>query len=159
METVFAPEIQSLAQANKLTYDETIKLREQNYQTAVYLIFALMGQFVQTEVHCYSTAMEGGCSTQKRCFETVETRSQNYTRTYSFDDATGRADCIVQAVDAVYIFEFKLSGNGTTDDAIAQIKKKQYDETYQADEKKIVLISSSFDEKMRTIKDWKTEAL
>ena len=51
METVFAPEIQSLAQANKLTYDETLKLREQNYQTAVYLIFALMGQFVQTDVH------------------------------------------------------------------------------------------------------------
>ena len=95
METVFAPEIQSLAQANKLTYDETLKLREQNYQTAVYLIFALMGQFVQTEVHCYSTAMYGGCSTQKRCFDKVETRSQNYTRTYSFDDATGRADCIV----------------------------------------------------------------
>ena len=159
METVFAPEIQSLAQANKLTYDETLKLREQNYQTAVYLIFALMGQFVQTEVHCYSAAMEVGCSTQQRCFETVETRSQNYTRTYSFDDATGRADCIVKTVDAVYIFEFKLSGNGTADDAIAQIKKKQYDETYQADEKKIVLISSSFDEKTRTIKDWKTEAL
>ena len=31
-----------------------LKLREQNYQTAVYLIFKLMGQFVQTEVHCYS---------------------------------------------------------------------------------------------------------
>ena len=31
---------------------ENLKLREQNYQTAVYLIFALMGQFVQTEVHC-----------------------------------------------------------------------------------------------------------
>ena len=31
---------------------EKLKLREQNYQTAVYLIFALMGQFVQTEVHC-----------------------------------------------------------------------------------------------------------
>ena len=65
LETVFAPEIQSLAQANKLTCDETLKLREQNYQTA----------------------------------------------------------------DTVYIFEFKLSGNGTADDAIAQIKKKQYDET------------------------------
>ena len=59
----------------------------------------------------------------------------------------------------MYIFEFKLSGNGTAEDAIAQIKKKKYDETYQADGKKIVLISSSFDEKTRTIKDWKTEAL
>ena len=32
--------------------EENLKLREQNYQTAVYLVFALMGQFVQTEVHC-----------------------------------------------------------------------------------------------------------
>ena len=95
METVFAPEIQSLAQANKLTYDETLKLREQNYQTA----------------------------------------------------------------DTVYIFEFKVSGKGTADDAIAQIKKKQYDETYQADGKKIVLIGAGFDEQAKNIKDWKTEAL
>ena len=52
-----------------ISYDnfskENLKLREQNYQTAVYLIFALMGQFVQTEIHCYgSAAMEGGGSTQ-----------------------------------------------------------------------------------------------
>ena len=32
--------------------NKELKLREQNYQTAVYLIFKLMGQFVQTEVHC-----------------------------------------------------------------------------------------------------------
>ena len=32
--------------------DKNVKLREQNYQTAVYLVFALMGQFVQTEVQC-----------------------------------------------------------------------------------------------------------
>ena len=104
---------------------EKVHLREQNYQTAVYLIFALMGQFVQTEVHC----------------------------------STGRADCIVWTADAVYIFEFKLSGNGTADDAIEQIKKKKYDETYQANGKKIVLIGSSFDEQAKNIKEWKIEAL
>ena len=48
---------------------ENLKLREQNYQTAVYLIFALMGQFVQTEIRCYSSAAtDGGGSTQQRCF-------------------------------------------------------------------------------------------
>ncbi len=31
---------------------EKTKLREQNYQTAVYLVFKLMGQFVETEVQC-----------------------------------------------------------------------------------------------------------
>ena len=97
--------------------------------------------------------MDGGCSTQKRCFDKVETRSQNYTRTYSFDDATGRTDCIVWTADAVYIFEFKLSSNGTANDAINQIKEKKYATTYQANGKKTVLIGAGFDEKMRTIKD------
>ena len=102
-----------------------MNLREQNYQTAVYLIFALMGQFVQTEVHC----------------------------------STGRADCIVWTADAMYIFEFKLTGNGTADDAIAQIKEKNYTMQYTVSGKKIILIGSSFDEQTRTIRDWKTEAL
>ena len=105
--------------------EENLKLREQNYQAAVYLIFKLMGQFVQTEVHC----------------------------------STGRADCVVITVDTVYIFEFKLSGNGSAEDALNQIKENGYAERYKADSKKIVLIGSSFDEQTRTIKDWKTEAL
>ena len=46
--------------------DKNLKLREQNYQTAVYLVFALMGQFVQTEVHCYCRiATDGGGSMQQ----------------------------------------------------------------------------------------------
>ena len=105
--------------------EENLKLREQNYQAAVYLIFKLMGQFVQTEEHC----------------------------------STGRIDCVVRTVDTVYIFEFKLSGNGSAEDALNQIKENGYAERYKADSKKIVLIGSSFDEQTRTIKDWKTEAL
>ena len=101
--------------------EENIKLREQNYQTAVYLVFALMGQFVQTEVHC----------------------------------STGRADCVVTTADSIYLFEFKLTGNGSAEDALNQIKEKEYAAKYQVDGKKIVLIGSSFDEKTRTIKEWR----
>ena len=104
---------------------DKLKLREQNYQTAVYLVFALMGQFVQTEVHC----------------------------------ATGRADAVVITVDTVYIFEFKLSGNSNAEDAINQIKEKEYAAKYLTDGKNIVLIGAGFDEKTRTIKDWKVELL
>ncbi|MGP1431854.1 MAG: ATP-binding protein [Treponema sp.] len=103
--------------------EENLKLREQNYQTAVYLVFTLMGQFVQTEVHC----------------------------------STGRADCIVQTATSVYIFEFKLSGNGTAEEALNQIKENRYAEQYKADGKKVVLIGSSFDEGVRTIEQWKIE--
>ena len=56
--------------------------------------------------------------------------------------------------DAIYIFEFKLSGNGTSQDAINQIRENDYATLYKAGEKKIALIGSSFDEKSRTIKDW-----
>ena len=105
--------------------DKNLKLREQNYQTAVYLVFALMGQFVQTEVY----------------------------------SAKGRADCVVKTADTVYIFEFKLSGNGTAEEALAQIKKNGYAEQYKADGKKIVLIGAGFEEATRTIKNWKKEQL
>ena len=139
---------------------EKLKLREQNYQTAVYLIFALMGQFVQTEVHCYSSAaMDGGCSMQQRCFGSAETRSQNYTRTYSFDDATGRIACVVCTADTVYLFEFKLSGNGSAEDALEQIKENAYAAKYKTSGKKIVLIGAGFEEVTRTIRDWKVELL
>ena len=104
---------------------EKLKLREQNYQTAVYLVFALMGQFVQTEVHC----------------------------------ATGRADAVVTTADAVYIFEFKLSGNGSAENALNQIRESRYAEQYKADGKKIVLIGAGFEEATRTIKNWKVEQL
>ena len=99
---------------------ENLKLREQNYQTAIYLIFRLMGQFVQTEVHCL----------------------------------TGRSDCVVYTTNIVYIFEFKLTGNGSAEDAIAQIRKKNYAAQYKVEGKKIVLIGAGFDEQTRTINEW-----
>ena len=105
--------------------EENLKLREQNYQAAVYLIFKLMGQFVQTEEHC----------------------------------STGRIDCVVYTAECVYLFEFKLSGNGSAEDALNQIKEKRYAEKYLVDGKKIVLIGAGFEEATRTIKNWKVEQL
>ena len=105
--------------------EENLKLREQNYQAAVYLIFALMGQFVQTEVYC----------------------------------STGRIDCVVYTAECIYLFEFKLTGNGSAEDALNQIKEKHYAEKYLVDGKKIALIGAGFEEATRTIKDWKVEQL
>ena len=105
--------------------EENLKLREQDYQAAVYLIFKLMGQFVQTEEHC----------------------------------STGRIDCVVYTAECVYLFEFKLSGNGSAEDELNQIKEKHYAEKYRMDGKKIVLIGAGFEEATRTIKNWKVEQL
>ena len=59
----------------------------------------------------------------------------------------------------MYIFEFKLSGNGSAEDALNQIKENRYAAQYKADEKKVVLIGAGFEEAMRTIKNWKVEQL
>ena len=107
---------------DNLSADKT-SLREQNYQTAVYLIFKLMGQFVLTEIYCSS----------------------------------GRADCIVETKDTVYIFEFKLSAAGKANDALTQIREKGYAEPYAASGKKIKLIGCEFNESMRTIGNWLME--
>ena len=105
--------------------EKDIALREQNYQTAVYLIFALMNQFVHTEVHC----------------------------------ATGRADCVVEMQDKVYVFEFKLTSNSSAEDALKQIQEKSYADKYAGSGKKIVLIGVGFNEQARTLKEWKVELL
>ena len=73
--------------------------------------------------------------------------------------ALGRSDAVVTTADAVYIFEFKLTGNGAAEDAVAQIKEKNYAAQYKTSGKKIVLIGSSFDEEKRTIRNWTTELL
>ena len=78
---------------------------------------------------------------------------------YSFDDGTGRIDCVVYTAECVYLFEFKLTGNGSAEDALNQIKEKHYAEKYRVDGKKIVLIGAGFEEATRTIKDWKVEQL
>ena len=91
---------------------------------------------------------------QQRRFGSAETRSQNYTRMYSFG-----VDAVVTTADSVYIFEFKLSGNGSAEDAINQIKEQNYAAKYKVDGKKIVLIGAGFDEATRTIRDWKVELL
>ena len=125
-----------------LAAKENVKMRERDYQIAFYLIFTLMGQFAQTEVQSYHrTATDGGGSQKQRCFGTTETRSQHYTRMYSVDVGS---DCVVFTEDTIYIFEFKLMGSGTAQEALEQIKKNGYFEPYKTFGKKIILIGAAF---------------
>jgi len=103
--------------------NESIALREHNFQVCIYLVFALMGQFVE-----------------------VETPS-----------STGRTDCLVKTEKTVYIFEFKLKESA--EDALKQIKEKNYAERYKAENKNIVLIGVSFDSEEKTVKEWISETL
>lgn len=63
--------------------------------------------------------------------------------------ARGRADAVVQAKDAIYVFEFKL--NGTAEAALKQIEEKEYLIPYSLDGRRLVKIGVDFDKETRNI--------
>ena len=65
----------------------------------------------------------------------------------------GRADCIVQTKDYVYLFEFKR--DKLADKALSQIEEKKYAEPFAADPRKIVKVGVSFSSKEKNIVEWK----
>ena len=93
---------------------------EKHYQTVFYLLFKLMGQFIEAEQR----------------------------------SATGRADAVVVTADTVYVFEFKLTGNGTAEDALKQIDNKGYLIPFTAGDKNLVKIGAEFSVKERTLSRW-----
>ena len=67
--------------------------------------------------------------------------------------ALGRADCILQTADFVYIFEFKR--DKSADEALQQIEEKNYAAPFAADSRTLLKVGVSFDSKKRTISEWK----
>ena len=76
---------------------DKLKLREQNYQTAVYLIFKLMGQFVQTEIHCAKGRAD--------CI--VHTKDSIYIFEFKLMSAGSADDAIAQIKEKGYASQFK----------------------------------------------------
>ena len=66
--------------------------------------------------------------------------------------AAGRCDALVETKDAVYLFEFKL--HGSAQEALAQIDDKGYMIPYEAGGKHLYKIGASFDEELKTLKEW-----
>lgn len=91
---------------------------EHYFQSVLYIVFTLLGQFVKCEVH----------------------------------SSRGRADCIMETDEFVYIFEFKV--DQPADAALAQIEEKGYDLPYRADKRQIFKIGVGFDSESRSLKDW-----
>ncbi len=73
--------------------------------------------------------------------------------------ATGRIDMLVTTRQHVYIFEFKVDTHGSAQDAIDQIKDREYFHTVRAEGRPVHLVGVSFDEKARNIGEWKEEVL
>ncbi len=66
----------------------------------------------------------------------------------------GRADCIIETDNFVYIFEFKL--DGTADEALQQIEDRGYALPYASDPRTVYKIGCSFSSETGTIEEWKT---
>ena len=77
-----------------------------------------------------------------------------YTVYTEKEQSQGRADCIVETDDYIYIFEFKR--DGTADEALAQIEAKGYARPYAADPRTLYKIGVNFSSEMGTVEDWKT---
>lgn len=67
--------------------------------------------------------------------------------------AKGRADCIVETKDYIYIFEFKR--DASADAALAQIEDRQYAVPYAADARTLFKVGVNFDSRERILSEWK----
>ena len=91
---------------------------EHYFQSVLYIVFTLLGQYAQCEVH----------------------------------SSRGRADCILETDQFVYIFEFKVDQSAEI--ALAQIEERGYALPYEADRRQIFKIGVSFDSKERSLAQW-----
>ena len=67
----------------------------------------------------------------------------------------GRADCVIEAQDYIFIFEFKRDGTAT--EALKQINDKGYANEYIGDNRKLFKIGCNFSTQTGTIDDWAVE--
>ena len=68
--------------------------------------------------------------------------------------AVGRPDAVLEFKQLVYIFEFKLDGNGTAEEALQQIDEKDYAGKYNLSGKKIIKVGVEFDHEKRNVRRW-----
>ena len=67
----------------------------------------------------------------------------------------GRMDAVVKTDAYIYILEFKL--DKSSEEAIAQIKEKEYYQKYLLDKRDLILIGVNFTSKTGEIENWKVE--
>ena len=78
-----------------------------------------------------------------------------YYATSEVSTSRGRIDAVVETQNSIYILEFKV--NDTAQNALKQIKEKKYADKYLNQNKKIILIGVSFEDK--AIKEYVVEEL
>ncbi|NMA41980.1 MAG: hypothetical protein GX946_01210 [Oligosphaeraceae bacterium] len=69
--------------------------------------------------------------------------------------SNGRIDAVVKTDQRICLFEFKIDKNA--DEALSQIKNKDYVRKYMLSGKKVYLIGASFDTCGGQLSDWQTK--
>ncbi|MFT5834271.1 MAG: hypothetical protein ACI97N_001909, partial [Cognaticolwellia sp.] len=67
----------------------------------------------------------------------------------------GRLDLVAETDDFIYLMEFKL--DGTSENAIEQIKTREYAATYKNSEKIVFLVGVNFSKEDRNVEGWEAE--
>ena len=75
-----------------------------------------------------------------------------YTVLIEKQNSKGRADIIIETVNDVFIFEFKL--DGSVEEALKQIDEKQYAVPYLSDKRKVHKIGVNISSETRTVDGW-----
>ncbi len=76
-----------------------------------------------------------------------------YTVYHEKETSQGRADCVVETADYVYIFEYKL--DHTADEALSQIDEMGYAREYANDKRKVYKVACCFSSETGTVSDFK----
>ena len=71
--------------------------------------------------------------------------------------AKGRADAVVHTPERIWILEFKI--NKSAEEALQQIKDKDYAAAYRTSGKEIVGMGLNFSTDTRQLEDWKSEVI
>lgn len=69
----------------------------------------------------------------------------------------GRIDAVVELDDHIFLFEFKL--NGSAQEALNQIKEKEYVQKYSLVGKPLTCIGANFNTETRMVDDWQSDSL
>ena len=118
-------------------------------------------------LHRQLTAFFASIPYSMRCKDTEQERERYFHYTFYLifrilstylvltekQQSEGRADCIIETDNDVFIFEFKL--DGTAEEALQQIEERGYARPYEADRRKVHRIGANFSSKTGTIDEWK----
>ncbi|MFT6937146.1 MAG: hypothetical protein ACJA1N_001446 [Saprospiraceae bacterium] len=91
-------------------------------------------------------------------FHTIVYLVTSYMKMYVQSEVTkhkGRLDLVAETDDFIYLMEFKL--DGTSENAIEQIKTREYAATYKNSEKIVFLVGVNFSKEDRNVEGWEAE--